>query len=76
MYFPHLELRGWSKRSGIPPKTIYYESSAFIVKFLINASISPLAGQPMPMHINTHAPKPFMNGGALRKRMGISSELP
>ncbi len=30
----------------------------------------------MLMHIHTHGPKPFMNGGALRKRMGIYSEIP
>ena len=49
----------------------YCEGSAFTVKFETNASISPLAGQPMLMHKNTHAPKSFMNRGALRKRMGI-----
>ncbi len=33
MYFLLFELHGWGKRSGIQPKTIYYESSAFIVNF-------------------------------------------
>ena len=30
----------------------------------------------MLMHKNTHSPKSFRNRGALRKRMGISSEAP
>ncbi len=35
---------------------IYCESSAFTVIFQTNASTSPLAGQPVLMHINSHAP--------------------
>ena len=34
---------------------VYCESSAFTVKIITNASTSPLAGQPVLMHINSHA---------------------
>ena len=44
------------------PQTIY---SAFTVKFLANASISTLTGQPMLMHKNSHATNAFINGDAL-----------
>ena len=49
---------------GISPY-FYCESSAFTVKFQINASTSPLAGQPVLMHKKPHALTAFMVCGAI-----------
>jgi len=75
MYFPFLTLYGWGKRSAVQPQAIYCESSAFTVKIKLSASTSPLAGQPVLMHKNTHASSSFISGGAVCG-MGIYSEFP
>ncbi|MDY3224660.1 MAG: hypothetical protein SOW84_02125 [Candidatus Faecousia sp.] len=56
--------------------TGYCECSAFTVIFQTNAGTSPLAGQPVLMHINTHAPWPFLCRAAPPKRMGIQDKMP
>ena len=77
----------WRKRKKDSRKTFILQPSLLsAIRFTVkapshckvqtNARISPLAGQPMPMHLNTHALKSFMNGGAMQKRMGIYSEVP
>ena len=62
----HKNFGNTRKKSGTGLSPIFgnsYESSAFIGIFQTNASISPLTGQPMLMHIKFPCPTAFLFDG-------------